>query len=487
MLHPKSIARILGHLLTILGCAMALPLVMAAARGESEVLAAILLPESIALVAGLALSYAYRDASRQISQRDGMLAVLAGWVCASLLGALPYLLSGILTSPISALFESVSSFTTTGATVLRDLSVLPSSLLMWRSFSQWLGGLAILVLIRSLMPAAFSGSSSILQSGTPEINTDSLSFSPKSAARMLYFAYIGMTAAQAALLRLAGLSAFDSVLFSFSTAASGGLTGYSDGLLHVGTPAVEAILAVFMVLSCVNFTAYMHIFRRSSDKLRQSTELKAYFAFLAAGILLVSVNLWTSGTYARMGQALRFGGFQAVSFMTTTGLASADYTVWPTFSKCLMSILSFIGGCTSSTGGALKVIRVVILAKMVWRSFTTRIHPSAVVTIKVNQKPLPSQIANSVVSYTLIFFAIFLTGAFLLSFDALDFETAFHTASAMLCNVGSTFGETGIFGCCDMFGGFSKLVMCFLMLAGRLEIYAVLLPFSRSFRSDKSY
>ena len=486
ILHTKSIARILGHLMTITGLAMTVPLILAALGGNPQIITGFLIPAAFSLALGIALSITYRDAERSITVKDGMLLILLSWLLISLAGAMPYLLTGVTDSFISALFESISSYTTTGATILTNVSGLPRSILFWRSFSQWLGGIGILVLMHSMLPSPFEKKSTILQTETEALNTDNISFSRQSTARLIYLFYIDMTVVQVTLLKLCGLKWFDSFIFSFGTSASGGLNNYSDGLLHVANPAVEAVLAVFMLLSCVNFALYMRLLHKETDRLHHNTELKAYLGIAAAGVVLVTADLFVHHTYATLAESFRFGGYQAVSFLTTTGLSSADFNLWPSFSKMILTILSFIGSCSSSTGGALKVIRVVILSKMVWRSFTTRIHPNAVVTIKTNGKPLPTHVANSAVAYTLTFFTLFLAGAFLLTFDAAaDFQTAFTASGAMLCNIGTGAGAMGMYAEYHAFSQFSQLLMCFLMLAGRLEIYAVLLPFSRSFWREK--
>ncbi|MBP5750783.1 MAG: TrkH family potassium uptake protein, partial [Firmicutes bacterium] len=351
---------------------------------------------------------------------------------------------------------------------------------------QWLGGIGILVLLHSLIPASFEQQSSILSTETEAINTDNISFARRSTAKLIYLFYIAMSGTQVLLLKFCGLNWYDSFIFSFGTSASGGLNNYSDGLLHVANPAAEAVLAVFMLLSCVNFALYVRLLRGETEKVHGNTELNAYVGLAAAGVILVTLDLFIHHVYSDLAESLRFGGFQAISFLTTTGLSNADFNLWPSFSKMVLTILSFIGGCSTSTGGALKVIRVVIISKMVWRSFTTRIHPNAVVTIKTNGKPVPSNIANKAVAYTLIFFVLFLSGTFLLTFDpASDFQSAFTASGAMLCNIGTGAGVMGMFAEYHMFGQFSQLVMCFLMLAGRLEIYALLLPFSGSFWREK--
>ncbi|MBO5517081.1 MAG: TrkH family potassium uptake protein [Firmicutes bacterium] len=485
IIHLRSIAKTLGHLLTFTGAALIVPLLYAAYTNQTDATLAFLVPAAFALAIGASLSLTYKDACSWITLKDSLLLTSLSWICVSIIGALPYLIAGLLHSPFSAFFESVSAFTTTGATVFLKIGDLPRAFLLWRSFAQWIGGIGILVLMQTLLPVTFENQGSLIKSESTGVNTDNIFFNRKNTSRAIYAIYIGMTLLQALLLKLGGLSTFDSILFSFGTSASGGMNHRTEGLLHMATPFTEAVMAVFMLISCVSFAVYFAVIKKDKDSIRRNTELKAYLGIAAGAILLISADLYFTRTFATVGDSLRHGGFQAISFLTTTGYASADFNTWPAFSKMMLTVLGFFGGCSSSTGGALKVIRIVILSKMIWRSFTTRIHPNAVVTIKTNQKPLPSSIANGVVSYTLTFFLLFLAGAFVLTFDTNDFQTAFTASAAMLCNTGAGCGQMGMLGQYYMFHPLTHLFLSFLMLAGRLEIYAVILPLSRNFWREK--
>ena len=485
IIHLRSIAKTLGHLLTFTGAALIVPLLYAAYTNQTDAILAFLVPAAFALAIGASLSLTYKDAGSWITLKDSLLLTSLSWICVSIIGALPYLIAGLLRSPFSAFFESVSAFTTTGATVFLKIGDLPRAFLLWRSFAQWIGGIGILVLMQTLLPATFENQGSLIKSESTGVNTDNIFFNRKNTSRAIYAIYIGMTLLQAVLLKLSGLSSFDSILLSFGTSASGGMNHRTQGLLHLTTPFAEGVMALFMLISCVSFAVYFAIIKRDKDTIRRNTELKAYLGIAAGAILLIAADLYVTRTYATAGEALRYGGFQAVSFLTTTGYANADFNTWPAFSRMMLTLLGFFGGCSSSTGGALKVIRIVILSKMIWRSFTTRIHPNAVVTIKTNKKPLPSSIANGVVSYTLTFFLLFLAGAFVLTFDTSDFQTAFTASAAMLCNTGAGCGQMGMLGQYYMFHPLTHLFLSFLMLAGRLEIYAVILPLSRGFWREK--
>jgi trk system potassium uptake protein TrkH len=250
--------------------------------------------------------------------------------------------------------------------------------------------------------------------------------------------------------------------------------------MHFDSQYIEFIIAVFMIFSCINFSVYYLAFKRDFKKLIHNTEFKAFLGIMAVSAVLVVLNLRLTNTY-NTEDSLRYGIFQTISFMTTTGNASTDFMQWPTFSKTLLTILTFIGGSATSTGGAIKVIRIVILAKLIWRSFSVRIHPAAVIGIKLDGKPLVSRTTNAIVAFFFVYMVVFFAGAFIISFATEDLQTAFLASSSMLCNTGASFGAMGIFGNYAAFSGPIKLFMSFLMLTGRLEVYTVLLLFTKIF------
>lgn len=429
---------------------------------------------------GIVLTWFTREKSKHLSLRDGILVVSLGWFIAALAGCAPYLISGTLHSFPDAFFESMSGFTTTGATVFTDIEALPRGIIFWRSFCQWLGGMGILVFIMSVLPTLGISGYSILDAETPGLGVQKLDTKHNESAKKLYLAYIALTGLQMLLLKQGGMSSFDSLIFSFGSISSSGLTNYNDGLMHFDSAYIESVIAIFMVFSCINFSIYYALFRKDFKKIIQSTEFKAFLGILSVSAILVVLNLRLTNTY-NMQDSLRYGLFQTVSFMTTTGNASTNFMNWPGFSKMLLTILTFIGGSAASTGGAIKVIRIVILSKLIWRSFSIRIHPNAVIGVKLDGKPLVSSTTNSVVAFFFAYIIIFLAGAFIISFATEDLQTAFLASSSMLCNTGASFGSMGIFGNYSAFPGLTKLFMSFLMLAGRLEIYTVLLLFSKTF------
>jgi trk system potassium uptake protein TrkH len=479
-LNKSAIIKISGFLAVVIGLAMLLSFFMAFRFGEEEAAHGFGVSSAAAICIGMSFLWFTRGKKADFRIRDGLLVVFFGWLIASLTGTFPYMISGVLPSFPDAFFESVSGFTTTGATVFHDIEALPQSILFWRSFCQWMGGMGILVFVISVLPALGINGHNILRAETPGLSLQKLDAKHQDSARKLYAAYIVLTLIQILLLYGGKLSLFDAAILSFGSIASSGLTNYNNGLLHFDDPYIEAVIAFFMILSCVNFSLYYYAIKRDFAKIRKNTELKAFLLIMAVSAILISLNLRLTETYETP-QALRFGVFQTISFMTTTGNASADFMAWPSFSKTLLTILTFIGGSSASTGGAVKVIRVVILTKLIWRSFSMRIHPNAVISIKLEGKTLESSVVNAIVAFFFTYIAVFIFGAFMISLDVDDLRTAFLASSSMLCNTGASFGEMGIFGNYEHFAAPTKMFMSLLMLAGRLEIYTVLLLGSKTF------
>ena len=479
-LNRHAITKIMGYILSIIGLSMLAPFLLSVQLGEEEATRGFGVTAAFIIGIGLVLAWFTREKSKHLSLRDGILVVFLGWFVAAFAGCFPYLISGTLQSFPDAFFESMSGFTTTGATVFTDIEALPRSIVFWRSFCQWLGGMGILVFIISVLPALGINGYNILNAETPGLGVQKLDSRHNDTARKLYLAYITLTLMQIILLSRGGMSFFDSMIFSFGSIASSGLTNYNDGLMHFNSPYIESVIAVFMIFSCINFSVYYFIFKRDFRKLLHNTEFKVFLGIMGISAILVVLDLRLTNTYDTEG-ALRYGIFQTISFMTTTGNASADFMQWPEFSKTLLTILTFIGGSSASTGGAIKVIRIVILSKLIWRSFSVRIHPNAVIGIRIDGKPLVSSITNAIVAFFFVYMVVFFAGAFIISFATEDLQTAFLASSSILSNTGASFGAMGIFGNYAAFSGPIKLFMSFLMLTGRLEIYTVLLLFTKTF------
>ncbi len=492
----KSAMRILGHLHLAAAAASLIPLLLAAAWKESECLKAFALPLLAFMLVGLTLAPRGGKTLRRMAAKDGMKIAAISYLSICLIGGLPYYLSGASDSAISALFESISAFTTTGATIIKDIDALPKSLLFWRGFSQWLGGVSVLLLLAELVPSNYSAS--LLQTEIVGVGPEGSGRRLNRTAGKIMMIYGGLTLLQALLLTAGGAGVLDSLLISFGSCSTGGFNIRSSGTASILTPYMRVVMTAFMLL-CGGAAVYMSLSRREKSKLRPGnpkagtttartlklgSELKAYIGFLILPSVLISADLYLQGVY-NLADSFSYASFQSVSFLTTTGTAGSDFSVWPPFSAALLTLISFAGGCSYSPAGGLKIMRIVILAKLLKRSFTTKLHPNAVLSVKADGKALPSSICNAVVYYGFAYVLLFFAGAFLLSFDKIDLLSCFTAAAAALNNLGSGFGAMGFLGYFGKFSDFSKLVMCILMLAGRLEIYPLIALFSGRLGKEK--
>lgn len=465
------------------------PMLLAAVWRESECLKAFALPLCAFLVIGLILTPRGARSRRRMAPRDGMKIAAIAYLSICAIGTLPYYLSGASNSVISALFESISAFTTTGATTIKDIDALPKSLLFWRGFSQWLGGLSVLLLLSNLVPDTYS--ESLLTPETTGVEVGNAGRGPSRSTLRVIGIYGGFTLLQSMLLAAGGAEVLDAILMSFACCSTGGFSVRSGGTASILTPYMRAVMTVLMIICASRGTTYISLLRRGKFSLKEgakgntakagvfklSSELKAYIGFLILPSLLVSTDLYLQGSYS-LGDSLSYGSFQAASFLTSTGTAGSDFSAWPPFSAVLLTLISFAGGCSASPAGGLKIIRVVILAKLVKRSFTTKLHPNAVIPVKTDGKALPSSLCNSVVYYTFAYVLLYFVGVFLFTFDKIDLASCFSASAAMLNNLGTGFGAMGFLGYFGEFSNASKLSGCILMLAGRLEIYPLIALFS---------
>lgn len=485
----KNAMRILGHMHLAAAAASLVPLLLAAIWKEYGCLKAFALPLCAFLIIGLILTPRGPKTRRRMSPRDGMKIAAIAYLSICAIGTLPYYMSGAVDSVLSALFESISAVTTTGATTIKDIDALPKSILFWRSFSQWLGGLSVMLLLLKLVPGTYSGS--LLTPETTGVGARNTGRGPSRATLRIIGIYGGLTLIQSLLLAAGGAGLLDAVLMSFACCSTGGFSVRSAGTASILTPYMRIVMTAFMLICASRSTTYISLMRGGKPSLKYgakaaeakagyfklSSELKAYIGFLIFPSLLVSTNLYMQGSYG-FEESLSYGSFQTVSFLTSTGTAATDFSSWPPFSAVLLTLISFAGGCSASPAGGLKIIRVVILAKLVKRSFTTKLHPNAVLPVKTDGKALPSSLCNAVVYYTFAYVLLYFVGVFLFTFDSIDLGSCFTASAAMLNNVGTGFGTMGFRGYFGEFSNFSKLAGCILMLAGRLEIYPLVALFS---------
>ena len=427
----------------------------------------------VALAVGFLLTFLCRGSHGTSSIKDGFMIVALTWIMLSAIGALPFVFSREIPSYVDAFFETVSGFTTTGATILTDVEALSRGMIFWRSFTHWIGGMGILVFVVMLMKTT-DRSINILKAEMPGPTVDKLAPKSRDTARILYLLYISLTVLETVLLLLGGMGLFDSVVHSLSTAGTGGFGAYNASAANF-SPYIQWVLTVFMLLFGVNFNLYYLLLLGRVRDIFRNTEFKVYLGIIAAAVTIITVDILP--LYQSFSTSLRQASFQVAAIMSTTGFVTADFTVWSPLSKTLLLLLMFLGGCAGSTAGGLKLSRIIILCKMARRELRRTLRPRVVDVIKMDGHRLEEQTAHSVAVY----FALYMLciGALLvaLSFSPFDMETNLFSSVSCFNNVGPAFGMAGPVGNYSLYQPVLKLLLCVGMLLGRLEIYPMLLLF----------
>lgn len=479
MFNYKVIGNILGILLLINGGFMMLCLPVSLYYWETDWLA-IALSSGITMSVGFMLRYFTRNnKSKDLKKKDGYLIVTAGWIVMSFFGALPYLISGAIPSLTNAFFETVSGYTTTGASILTDIEAVSKGILFWRSLTQWIGGMGIIVLALAILPFLGIGGMQLFVAEAPGITPDKLQPRIQETAKRLWFIYFGLTVTEAILLFIAGMTPYDAINHSLTTMATGGFSTMNASLAGQ-SPAIQYIVIVFMFLAGTSFTLTYFALKRNFTKVIKNEEFVVYTLFTVAITLIVTVTLLVV-TDNGLESSFRDALFQVVSIITTTGFVSADYTSWAPFLSVLFFILLFVGGSAGSTAGGVKVIRHVVLFKNSFLELKRQLHPSAVIPVRISGKAIEQSIVYNVLAFIMIYILVFLVGVTLLSSMNVDFDTAFGAVATSLGNVGPGIGDVSPvdnFSAMPMGG---KWLLGFLMLLGRLELFTVLMLLSPHF------
>lgn len=407
--------------------------------------------------------------------REGFLVVALSWVLISIIGALPFFVSGEFNNYIDSLFEIISGFTTTGASVVPNVEELSHSTLFWRAFSHWIGGMGVLVFLLALLPMTGGQSLYFMKAESPGPSVGKQVPRMQKTAKYLYAIYSVLTFSEFILLLIAGMNIFDAICTAFGTAGTGGFGNYSDSLGSFNTP-IQIIVTVFMMLFGVNFNFYFLIFLRKAKEAFKLEEVKWYFVIYFVAVIAIALNLTSiSGNFFKN---LLDAAFQSASVMTTTGFSTVDFNMWSNFSKCILVMLMLIGACAGSTGGGIKVSRIMIYAKSLKKEVQHLVHPKNVKVIKLEHKPLDHDVLRATNIYLIAYIGIFIFSVLLISLDGYDGTTTISAVIATLNNIGPGLGKAGPAGNFDIFSGFSKFVLMFDMLAGRLELFPMLVLFS---------
>lgn len=432
---------------------------------------------AVALGLGGLMTWGAKPKDPVIYAKEGFFIVSASWILLSLIGALPFVISGEIPSYVDAVFETVSGFTTTGASILTDVEAMSKGLLFWRSFTHWIGGMGILVFVMAVLPNVSERSIHILRAEVPGPTVGKLVPRIKDTAKILYLIYVVMTMIQIVLLICGGMSPFDSILHAFGTAGTGGFGTKADSIGGY-SPYLQWVIAIFMLLFGINFNVYyLFLIRRFKSALK-STELWVYLGIIATATALIAFNIYPQ--YNNLSETVRHSAFQVSSIITTTGYATTDFNLWPSFAKGILLILMFIGGCAGSTAGGIKVSRTVLISKQIRREIQKMLHPRSVKSLRFEGRPVEEQTLAGVNSYIGIYLVCFVVIFLIISFEPFGLESNFSAVAACFNNVGPGFGAVGP---ASNFAGYSDLstvVLSIAMLLGRLEIFPLIIFFSPS-------
>lgn len=484
-MNYKAVFYFLGKIFLILGALMFLPLLVCAyynLHGFAEApYKSFLIPILAMFVVGFALTFK-KPKSFNIYAREGFAICGLGWIFISLIGALPFVISGCIPNYIDAFFETVSGFTTTGASILNEIHSLPKSILLWRSFTHWIGGMGILSFMIAILPKAKGNQMYIMRAEVPGPTTGKVVSKISSSARILYIIYFAMTLIEIAVLfignRITGdnMRFFDCVVNAFATAGTGGFSVLNNSILGYNSSFTEWVLIIFMFLFGVNFNLYYFLLSRRFSEVFKDEELRGYVLINLTCALMITFNIYH--LYSSFSTALKDAFFSVNTVMSTTGFCTADFNKWPTFSKVILVILMCIGCSAGSTGGGLKVIRLELLAKQMNRDLKQMLRPHSVAKVRINGKVIDSHIMKGVNSYLNMYIITMLVSVFLVSLDKFDTTSCFTAVIACLNNIGPGLEVVGPVGNYFGFSAFSKLVLIFDMLAGRLELFPILLLFN---------
>ncbi|WP_342305816.1 TrkH family potassium uptake protein [Methanolobus sp. ZRKC5] len=469
------ILNVLGGLLRFLGVIMVVPLLVALYYGDSlyPFLAAVI----ITGLTGILLSYKYKSTD-EWKARDGFAIVAFGWLAAAIFGSIPFMLDGF--SPINAIFESMSGFTTTGATILLDIESHSKSILFWRNMTQWIGGMGIIMLFIAILPKLGVAGRQLFRAEAPGPTEDKIKPRIRETAKILWMVYLFISIIEVTALVLAKMSIYDAVTHTFTTMACGGFSPYSNSIAAFNSPLIEGIITFFMFVAGANFALHYRTLYTDNQSFLKDDEFKFYSLVIVVATLILTFSLWSD-----MGEtiltAFRYAIFQVVSITTTTGFATVDFNLWSDSGKIVLLAVMFVGGCAGSTSGGIKIVRFFLLLKYAQRALFKSIHPRAVKPIKLNGKTVPDDVMQAIVSFVVIYFMIFALSTGLLSLLGMDIISSLTSSIVTLGNIGPGFGMVGPMASFDVVPFVGKLVLIANMWIGRLEVFTVIVMLTPEF------
>ncbi|HHO75963.1 MAG TPA: TrkH family potassium uptake protein [Deltaproteobacteria bacterium] len=477
-MNIRIVVNLLGRGALFIALAMVAPLLISFYHNEDD-LYGLVTGFLVCLATGAVMLLFSRRPRGELRHREGFLFVTLAWSLAGLLGAIPFSFSGYFPSYIDALFETVSGFTTTGASVLSVVEVLPHGLLIWRSLIQWLGGMGIIVLTIAILPYLGVGGMQIFKAESPGPTMDKLKPRITETAKLLWGLYVGITFLEIILLCVGGMNGFDACCHAFTTMATGGFSTKTAGIAAYDSAFIDAVITVFMLIAGTNFALHYAALNGNVKRYFLSQEFRWYFGIF---IFACAFILWsTRHTYSSVVEALRYVSFQVSSILTTTGFATYDYVMWPVAAQSLLLFIMIVGGCAGSTSGGIKVMRLGLLIKIAHREILKLVHPNAVVSIKWDKSPVSSEVVNSIVAFSIFYALIFVLATLIMAMLGQDFITSVSSVIACMSNIGPGLASVGPAGNYEHIPNLGKALLAFCMLIGRLEIYTILVVLSPVF------
>jgi len=479
VLNIKSVLHILGFLVIILGLMMAIPLILSYfyVDGSSN---GILYSMLISIVSGL-LMFKLTSTKTDLSVRDGFLVVSLGWFIMALFGALPYFLSGAIPDFSDAFFESMSGFTTTGATILTEIEALPKSLHFWRAFTHWIGGMGIIVLSLAILPMLGIGGMQLFKAEVPGPTADKLTPRVHQTAKILWFVYVGITALEVVLLMLGDMDLFDAVCHSFATMATGGFSTRNESVGAYNSAYIDYVITIFMFIAGANFALHYKLLIGKFNTHFKDFEFRTYFGIVLVVSIVITLSNYSNEIYSSLSESFQFGLFQTVAIVTTTGFATADYELWSPSAQLLIFILMFVGGSAGSTGGGMKVIRLIVIIKHGFIELKKLVHPNAIIPLRIGKRVIQKEVTFSIIGFFLLYIMVFIIVSVIMSLLGLDYVTSLGVSASCLGNIGPALGMVGPTENYAFIPTVGKWVLSFTMLIGRLEIYTVIVILTTSF------
>ncbi len=470
----RFILNIVGILNIFLGLSMVFPLLWAIYYKDQSVIS-FSISMVITVICGFLLFIFFRDEDTgAISHREGMAIVTFGWTSIGLFGALPFYLGGEFCTFVDAFFESVSGFTTTGASVLTGIEGISKGLLFWRSFIQWLGGMGIIVLSVAILPFLGVGGMQLYKAEVPSPIPDKLKPRIRDTAMVLWKVYALISLVEVLLLMIGGMDLYDALCHTFTTMPTGGFSTKNTSIAHYNSVYIDVVIILFMMLAGINFSLHYQMLRGKTLAFWRDAECRFFLGTVFLLIIVVSFNIY-GAVYKTIAEAFRFGAFQVVSIITTTGFATADYEQWPAMSQIILVLCMFIGASAGSTGGGMKCLRIMLYLKYCYKEIFSLIHPHAVTQIKIGGKPVPEDVLKSVLGFLGLYIGLFVLCSILLAGLGVDFVTSFAAVAATIGNIGPGFGSVGPIENYSQIPYLGKWLLIWCMLLGRLEIYTVII------------